>query len=102
MEDETKLNEIFATLDRIGEASREIEKTDCYPRESFWTDFLNKLSPEMKVALAFQLLGNCIDCETGRLTRKGKHFAIDLGYEAGPDYLQGFYHFGCAVSNAEK
>lgn len=93
---------VYNAMDAFLEYVKHTEDTDCVPREELWANFCGKLSSEMQVALAFQLIGKAIDPDTGRLTRDGKHFAIDLGFEAGPDYLQGFYRFGCAVSNAEK
>lgn len=63
--------------------------------------FCENLHPGASNRLLQHLLCPLIDPKAfpeASLTREGQHQAIEFAYLVGPDYQQGFYHWGVAVS----
>lgn len=101
---EVETNEEVAKLhnaiNAAAAAIHEVWDTGCLPVEELSATLVGRLTEEQRADLMFQILGSYLDPETGDLTKAGKKFAIEFADCIGPDWTQGVYKFGVAVSRA--
>lgn len=99
--DQNRVDHEYGAADAFAQVVMDAETEEPgLPVNEIISRFLDSLDEGARAEVFFQLLGRHIDSETSDLRKSGKLFAIEVADRMGPDWVQGVYKFGVAVSRA--